>query len=322
MPKTGQTRSFGANTIGKSMIMMDTLRERMAQNGFESNQHYDFVLRSLQNVQRHLRCLNVTGQAGRHKTAFANALARSMEFNHQGADDIIYYDFSQSEPADKKLAETGELEKPPLTDLDITLSDACAFSEASRTILILDQLQFASFKDQIRLYHFILSQKWQYEDISYQANRKNLWLFLISETELYYSLQKYSFKVWVDNKSQRDVAFSPEDFGLDQDAADLLKALNHLFDDFNIAPTHTEMQRLLLDIQQHIRTQADLLQAMYGWIDSFSAQDFQACQRLQHIPADEQSMDQQQRQQRLFQTMSTIEDYIGVDETVELSSLG
>ena len=52
-----------------------SLRRLLAEHGFESNDDYDHAMRCLfGQEQAQLRVLHVDGQAGRRKTAFAQAL--------------------------------------------------------------------------------------------------------------------------------------------------------------------------------------------------------------------------------------------------------
>ena len=70
------------------------LRQDLARFGFESNDDYEFALRSLFEADLpHLRALHVDGHGGRRKTAFANALAHALDYPH-----ILYHDFSREEP--------------------------------------------------------------------------------------------------------------------------------------------------------------------------------------------------------------------------------
>ena len=66
----------------------------MAEFGFESNEDYEFQLRALF-AAPHGTCARLArgGESGRRKTAFANALARALEYPH-----ILYHDFSAPEP--------------------------------------------------------------------------------------------------------------------------------------------------------------------------------------------------------------------------------
>src|SRR5688572_3333556 len=138
-----------------------TLRKRMAEFGFESNEDYEFQLRALFAARApHLRALDVCGESGRRKTAFANALAHALDFPR-----ILYHDFSAPEPPPPPVivdpnAEPGAQSEAPLRAYERMLIEACAYSEATRTALILDQLQAAEFADQIRLYHFLQDGTW------------------------------------------------------------------------------------------------------------------------------------------------------------------
>ena len=71
-----------------------SLRSKLAEHGFESNDDYDHALRCLlEQVVPHLRVLHVDGAAGRRKTAFAQALGPALGFAH-----TLYHDFSAPEP--------------------------------------------------------------------------------------------------------------------------------------------------------------------------------------------------------------------------------
>ncbi|MFZ0790821.1 MAG: hypothetical protein WAM94_14520, partial [Chromatiaceae bacterium] len=73
---------------------MSSLREKLAQHGFESNDDYEFQVRCLlESPIRTLRALNITGDGERRKTAFATALARALEFPH-----CLYHDFTEKHP--------------------------------------------------------------------------------------------------------------------------------------------------------------------------------------------------------------------------------
>ena len=130
-----------------------TLRQRMAEFGFDSNDDYDFQLRALFDARLgHLRCLHVAGECGRRKTAFAHALAHALDYPH-----VVYHDFSVPEaPAPAIQVESVDPDKPQpieaaLTGFERVMLECCAFSEAARVIVILDQLQAAPFSDQAKL---------------------------------------------------------------------------------------------------------------------------------------------------------------------------
>lgn len=244
-----------------------TLRKKLAAHGFESNDDYEFALRCLMEADlRHLRVLHVDGAAGRRKTAFANALARALEYPH-----ILYHDFSADEIAAAPLPvvlEDGTLApaEPAASSFDRALTEACAYSEGEPTILILDQLQAADFADHIRLYQFAGSMDWHGVAGTVRANPRHLLLVLISEQPLYHSLAKVSYRIWTD--AQRAyLDFRPEDYGLGKDALGLFDALAALFEAIAASPTPSEFERLLRDLLQRVRSEDQLRQALFGWTE-------------------------------------------------------
>ncbi|EDY86887.1 hypothetical protein GP5015_115 [gamma proteobacterium HTCC5015] len=284
---------------------MSTLKQRMAENGFESNESYDFVLKALRHPhERVIPCLNVEGDGGRRKTAFANALAHAI-------DDIehhFYHDFSQPEPTPApvyvKLDDEDEgKEEPPVPALDRALCDACAYSEGEPTILILDQLHEADFKDQIRLYQFLSSHEWPFRDTFFSANYKNLMVFIVSEEPVYHSLQKQSFRVWVDAVSDRAMEWTAEDFGLDEDIQPVMDALAPLFEKLEVTPTYSEYQKILRDIPRVVHTAEDLANTVFGWTEGVSRPRLRAPD-IQYVVQEE--------------VMPAIEQYIGVEDIGEI----
>ena len=70
---------------------MPSLRDKLARYGFESNDDYEFQVRCLlESPTRALRTLNIEGDSGRRKSAFATALGRALEFPH-----LLYLDFTE-----------------------------------------------------------------------------------------------------------------------------------------------------------------------------------------------------------------------------------
>lgn len=285
---------------------MASLRENMAEYGFESNESFDYVVRCLQTFPGpNMRCLNIEGDSGRRKTAFANALAHAMDVAH-----VLYYDFTQSEeptaPAVVKVDdENGGKEEPPVGLFDRTLSDVCAFSEAEKTILILDQLQAADFKEHIRIYRFLTECEWRYGDAVFYANRKNLYVFLISEEPLYHSLQKNSFKVWISGASVQVAPYRPADFKLGPDAESLLTALHNLFQELQIYPTFSEYKKIIYDIQHNVRFADDLKTSIYGWTEAINREQ---------LIGEEFDL-------AVKKIMPVVETFIGFDENVELTDI-
>jgi len=244
-----------------------SLRTQLANYGFESNTDYDYALRCLFDADiGHLRILHVDGRGGRRKTAFASALGHALDYPY-----ILYHDFSRPTPAGPALPvqlEDGSLAaaEAPLPALDRVVSEACAYSEAQRTLLVLDQLQAADFADQLRLVGFASDGEWSAGSATLVANRRHLLLLLISEDSLYHSLARLSYRVWTDSEGAF-LDFRPADFGLPPDAADLLNALTALFAALGTAPTSSEFARLLRDVLDRVRSEEQLRQSVFGWTE-------------------------------------------------------
>lgn len=244
---------------------MPSLREKMAQHGFESNDDYEFQIRCLlEGPARTLRTLNIAGDSERRKTAFATALARALEFPH-----VLYLDFTETHPTPPDVIlppsqdELGRTE-PAIEALDLKVSEACALSEGEPTILILDQLQAADFREHIRIHRLVNDCSWEVRGGRYYANPRHLLLFLISESPLYHSLQKESFRLWVGRVSEHQVEYRPEDFGLGAEARPLFGLLADLFRALGNAPTRSEFANILRDLQLHVRTSEQLRLCLYG----------------------------------------------------------
>lgn len=247
---------------------MKSLKQRLAEYGFIANQNFEYPVQCLMAAQMdHIRCLNVEGRPGRRKTAFAHALAHALGYHH-----VLYHEFhDQQELPQPVRIPVSDDESPgekPVEAIDQIISEACALSEGEKTILILDQLQFARFVHHLRLADFIQSRNWSYADLTLTANSLNLMLFLISEEPLYHSLQQSSFRIWVDDESDLDAAqVTPQALGLGARAQDMLHALNQIFVAMELTPTIPEYQKLVHDIHVHVRTSEDLKTSLYGWIE-------------------------------------------------------
>lgn len=283
--------------------MMSSLRDRMTEHGFESNIDYSYHVRCLLSQPAdQIPALNVEGDSGRRRTAFANALAAALEYPR-----VLYHDFTQEhDPAAArapvaKLDEDGGHE-PPIPPFERAMSDACAFSEGDKTVLILDQLQAADFREHLRLYRFLVERHWAYRDATFTANPNNLIVLLISEESLYHSLQKASFSVWVPRASVGETDYRPEDFGLGPEASGVLSALGDLFRELGVQPTPSEFRRLLHDIHHNVGTADELLTSIYGWTEGI----------------DRTLLVSERIQRRAEELMPLIEEYVGV-EHVELS---
>ncbi len=244
------------------------LRRRLALHGFESNDDYEFALRLLFEAQLvGVRCLNVAGESGRRKTALAQALAAALEYEH-----VLYHDFSRKDALTPTLIvdpESGEAQATelPASAFDRVITEACAYSEGARVILILDQIQASDFRDQIALYQFAQTREWSGGIGTVIANPATLLLVLISEEPLYHSLQKISFRVWAD-ASGGSLDFDPRDYGLDLDAQPLFVALGELFRQIGQAPTPSEFHNILADLLQRVRSVDQLRTSLFGWIEN------------------------------------------------------
>ncbi len=244
-----------------------SLRRRLADFGFESNSDFDFALRCLFDAQvSHLRLLHVDGRGGRRKTAFANALAHALDYPH-----ILYHDFSRRAEAPAALPvqlEDGSLgmPEPGLSALERIVSEACAYSEAARCVLILDQLQAADFAEQMRLVGFASSGEWTAGAATLVANRRQLLLVVIAEEALYHSLARLAYRVWTDSEGAF-LDFRVEDFDLPPDAVELLETLISLFALLGSSPTHSEFARLLDDVVRRVRSEEQLRQSVFGWTE-------------------------------------------------------
>ncbi len=281
---------------------MQNLRQRLAEHGFESNEDYSFALRCLQRAPiKGLRTLNIEGTSVRRQTALANALGHALEYPQ-----ILYYDFTQQGSVGLAVEvpnipdEEGQPAQP-LTEFDRAVSEACAFSEAEPTMLIIDQLQAADFREHIRLYHFAAECEWTYPLATLRANPKNLLLVLISEQPLYHSLQNASFRIWADAQPG-SVSYQPHDFSWPKESQPVFEALNNLFEILQTAPTRSEMELVLNDLELHVRSVNQFRDSLYGWTESIH--------RDQLLQANVTA--------QIQQVLKTLEDWVGVDE-IELS---
>jgi hypothetical protein len=245
-----------------------SLRRKLAEFGFESNDDYDHALRCLFGQElTHLRVLHVDGNAGRRKTAFAQALGRALDYPH-----ILYHDFADGEPvsaAQPIVLDDGSLGVPeaPPSAFERVMTEACAYSEASPTLLILDQLQAAHFADQARLYHFAMKREWTNPAGSATANAKNLVLVLISEQPLYHSLAKCSYRVWTD--AQRAfLDYRPADFGLGPEAQSFFAALAGVCAELEASPTPSEFANVVDDLVHRARSEEQIRQSLFGRIET------------------------------------------------------
>ncbi len=245
-----------------------SLRRKLAEHGFESNDDYDHALRCLlDQVVPHLRVLHVDGAAGRRKTAFAQALGPALGFTH-----VLYHDFSATElpgPSIATVLDDGSPgpNEPALPAFERVMTEACAYSESAPTLLILDQMQAAHFNDQRRLYDFAMTREWTNAAGTVTANGRNYLLAIVSEQPLYHSLAKCSFRVWTD--AQRAyLDYRPDDYGLGPEAAGLFAALVTLCEAVPCSPTPSEFGLLLQDLLQRSRSEEQIRQTVFGRVES------------------------------------------------------
>jgi len=250
-----------------------SLRKKLAEFGFESNEDYDFAVRTLlESENSSVRTAELVGAVARRKTAFAHALGLALAYPHR-----LYHDFTRqqvAEPAaptrdeDDENIDTGDRRAAvPLNAFERILTEACAFSESSRTLLILDQLQACDFADQLRLFQFIQSGIWSERGGTVIAHRRNLLVLLISNEALYHSLQKCSFRIFTD-ASAGVFDFKPEDFGLGANTQTLIDAFAALFDALHCQPTRGEFERILRDCEARVRTAEQLRICVFGRIEN------------------------------------------------------
>ncbi|HEY9051850.1 MAG TPA: hypothetical protein VIQ03_09920 [Gammaproteobacteria bacterium] len=282
---------------------MFPLNKKLAEFGFESRESYDYAIqRFLQNPTENIRCLNIDGDPGRRKTAFAHALAQAMEFDH-----VLYYEFGTEKTGPQVVrVHDGEdvKEEPPTSPFDRIMTEACALSEAEKSILILDQMHLAEFKQHIRLYDFTKSKIWSYSDVKFYANPANLLVFMISGEPVYHSLQQASFRIWISAQGGDSGVVRPEDLGLDEACREWLEPLNDLFNQLGVSPSLSEYKKLAHDIEQSIRTIEQLKTSIFGWIENIDRQRF-ASHSVELV---------------LFRVLEAIQSSLSIQEEIELSS--
>jgi hypothetical protein len=245
-----------------------TLRRKLAEFGFESNDDYDHAVRCLFGLEQpYLRVLHVDGTAGRRKTAFAQALGKALDYAH-----VVYHDFSAEEEVAPPMAvvlEDGSLGAPEAapSGFERAMTEACAYSEASPVMLILDQLQGAHFAEQARLYHFVMTREWTGATGSAIANPRNFVMVVISEQPLYHSLAKCSFRVWTDAQGGFH-DYRPAEYGFGPEAQGLFAAIATVCVALGASPTPSEFQHLLSDLVHHARSEEQIRQSFFGRVES------------------------------------------------------
>ena len=283
---------------------MFPLKPGLSQHGFTSTESYDHAVQCfLTNPTENIRCLNIDGDCGRRRTAFAHALANTLE-----ASQVIYYEFGKDKPVPQiiRVLEGEEVvEEPPVDALDRVLTEACAQSEAEKTVLILDQLHKTQFLNHIRLFEFLQTGKWRYSDVQYQANMLNLRVFLISDEALYHSLQSSAFRIWINNSNKASLRVSATDLGLQEDECSWLNALEILLNKLKLSPTLEEYQRLAFDIEQHVRSEQQLKVSLFGWLENVDREQLESDELLPY----------------LHDVLQAIQQGLDVHEEIEISSV-
>lgn len=281
---------------------MYTLKQKMEQHGFVSHKDYEYALRCMHNsAAEHIKTLNIEGEPGRRKTAFANALAHALDYTH-----IHYYEFGLENTAPILIQFDNEeqtIDTQPMGDFEKIIIEVCALSEAEKTVLILDQLHLASFKDHMHLNSFITSKTWNSGDNLYTANQNNLIIMLISETEIYHALQQCSFKIWVDSLYQPGKAPTHQELELDEAAQIWIESLAEIFNALNLSPTLNTYQKIAFDIEHHVRSADQLRISLYGWVEGIA------------YPA----LFTDEMETLFLKAQTAIENYIGIEEPIELS---
>jgi hypothetical protein len=282
---------------------MYPLKQQLAEYGFESREDYDYAVQCLLNSHtENIRCLNVDGDPGRRKTAFAHALAQVMDVGH-----VLYYEFGTEKTLSQivRVVDGEDVsEEPPTQPFDRVMTEASTLSEAEKTILILDQLQLAPFQQHIRLYEFIKSKQWSYSDVSFYANSANLLIFIISSEPLYHSLQQISFRIWVGAQAESMDKLQPDELGLDEGCREWLEALSALLFELGCTPSISECQKLTYDIERYVRTEEQLRISIFGWIENIDRK------RLNSRPV----------AVYVRKVMTAVEDNLSIQEEIELSS--
>jgi len=282
---------------------MFPLKNGLSQHGFTSTESYDHAVRCfLTSPTPHIRCMNVDGDCGRRRTAFAHALANTL-----GASQVLYYEFGKDKPVPQIIrVQEGEevVEEPPVEAFDRVLTEACAQSEAEQTVLILDQLHKTQFLNHIRLFEFIQSGLWRYSDVQYQANLANIKLFLISDEPLYHSLQSSAFRIWINDSNNTSLRVSATDLGLDESCS-WLNALEKLLNKLKLSPTLEEYQRLAHDIEHEVRTEHQLKVSLFGWLENIDRQQLESDELLPY----------------LNDVLHAIQQGLDVHEEIEISSI-
>lgn len=245
-----------------------SLKEKLTEFGFESNESYEHVVKCfLDAPNKYVRFLNIDGDDGRHKTVFAYALAQALGSAH-----VHYYEFGIDEPVQPQIVrvvnDEEQVSEPVIASLDRALNEVCALSEAEKVVLILDQLQFAEYKQHIRLAEFAKDAEWNYGDVKCYANKENLRVFLVSDDGVSAMLQQYSFRIWLPKIGVAIKVLNPADFGLDESDTAWLALLVKLMDELNVSPLFSEYKKLIYDIEAYICNENQLMESILGRVSN------------------------------------------------------
>jgi hypothetical protein len=247
---------------------MSSLKQRLAEHGFISDADHGYAVQCLLSAPGdHLRCLNVEGDSGRRRSAFAWALGHALGHEH-----VLYHEFTDPPPPPPvRIEPVADAEsvpgEPPADALDRIMAEACALSEGEATFLILDQLHEARFQVHIRLAEFIRDGVWRYGDIALKAHRRNLLVVLISDEPIYHSLNQMAFNLWLGDEEYAPREITPALLGLAENARPMLEALRTLFTALDVSPTLEEYRRVAHDLHVNVNTPSELRQSIYGWVE-------------------------------------------------------
>ncbi|TNF39102.1 MAG: hypothetical protein EP315_00280 [Gammaproteobacteria bacterium] len=224
-----------------------------------------------------------------------------------GYQHVLYFEFGTERPVPQVIrVREGEdvPDEPPTSPFDRILTEACALSEAEKTILILDQMHLAEFRQHIRLYEFTKSKVWAYSDVRFFANPANLLVFMISNEPVYHSLQQASFRIWVSALAGVAEQVQPEDLGLDESCREWLEPLTQVLDQMGVSPTISEYKKLVHDIEQSVRTLDQLKTSIFGWIENI----------------DRQRLNSRAMEPSLLRVIEAVQAGFNIQEEIELSS--
>ena len=90
------------------------------------------------------------------------------------------------------------------------------------------------------------------------------------------------------------------DFELQDDVLPVMEALAKIFDQLEMAPTHSEYKNILNDIYLSVHTEQQLIHSLYGWMEGI----------------DRNLLYSAQMRPLLSQVITQIQQYHGIDEVV------